>query len=91
MMSVRGPSLTREQPLWDVRALWFYPPAAAKLDSHPTLFWICSLQKTLNPMNLDLFILKGLRSDFLEVRILKELGDSRALSRVNPLASVPGS
>jgi hypothetical protein len=39
-------------------------------------------------MNLDLFILKGLRSDFLEVRILKELGDLRALSRVNPLGSV---
>jgi hypothetical protein len=80
--------VARAQPLWDVRALRFYPPEAAKLDPHPTFFWICSLQRTLNPMNLDLFILKGLRSDFLEVRILKELGDLRALSRVNPLGSV---
>ena len=88
MTSVRGPSLAREQPLWDVRALRFYSPEAAKLDPHPTFFRICSLQRTSSPMHLGLFILKGLRSDFMEVRILKELGDLRALSRVNPLGSV---
>ena len=68
--------MAREQPLWDVRALWFYPPTVAKLDPHRPF--------------LDLFILKGLGSDFTEVRILKEFGDLRALSRVNPLVNVSG-
>jgi hypothetical protein len=49
MMSVRGPSLTREQPLWDVQALWFYPPGAAKLDPTPPF--------------LDLFITKDFKSN----------------------------
>ena len=36
-------------------------------------FWICSFQRTLSQTDLDLFILKGLLGDFMELRILKEL------------------
>ena len=45
----------------------------------PLFFRKCSFQRTLSAVFLEVFILKGLRTDFAQVRILKGLSLTRSI------------